>query len=50
MPHMVAFSRAKWTALTGYAFAAAGIVLYTQLDRIVGLRLGKNVLRVEETR
>jgi hypothetical protein len=41
---MVAFSRAKWTALTGYAFAAAGIVLYTQLDRIVGLRLGKNVL------
>jgi hypothetical protein len=44
MPYMVAFNRAKWTALTGYAFAAAGIVLYTQLDRIVDLKIGKNVL------
>jgi hypothetical protein len=29
---MLAFSRAKRTAVTGYAFAAAGIILYTQLD------------------
>jgi hypothetical protein len=41
---MLAFSKARWTALTGYALAAAGIILYTQLDRIVNLRMGKNVL------
>jgi len=40
---MVSFSTAKWTALMGYAFAAAGILLYTQLDRIVDLRMGANV-------
>jgi len=43
---MLAFSKAKWTALTGYALAAAGILLYTQLDRIVDLRMGFHVLNV----
>ena len=33
-------------AVIGYALAAAGIVLYTQLDRIVELRMGENVLGV----
>ena len=33
-------------AVIGYALAAAGIVLYTQLDRIVNLRMGENVLGV----
>ena len=37
---MLAFSRAKWIALTGYALAAAGIILFTQHDRIVDLQLG----------
>ncbi|MGD0507744.1 MAG: hypothetical protein ABSA27_08105 [Terriglobales bacterium] len=41
---MVSFSTARRTALTGYAFAAAGILLYTELDRIVDLRMGDNVL------
>ena len=41
---MLAFSKAKWTALTGYAFAAAGIIVYTQLDRIADLRMGGNIL------
>jgi len=41
---MSADSRAKWIALAGYAFAAAGIILYTQLDRIVNLRMGESVL------
>jgi hypothetical protein len=41
---MLAFGRAKWTALTGYALAAAGIILYTQLGRVADLRLGDNVL------
>ena len=40
---MLANSRAKWTALAGYAFAAAGIILYTQLDRILNL-MGESVL------
>jgi hypothetical protein len=40
----MAFSRAKWTAVTGYALAAAGILLFTQLDRIANLRMGDNVL------
>jgi len=43
---MLAFSKAKWTAVTGYAFAAAGIIIFTQLDRIVDLRLGARVLNV----
>jgi hypothetical protein len=30
----------------GYALAAVGIVLYTQLARIVDLRMGENVLSV----
>jgi hypothetical protein len=41
---MLAFSRAKGIALTGYGLAAAGIILFTQLDRIVDLRLGADVL------
>jgi hypothetical protein len=41
---MLAFSRAKWIALTGYTLAAVGIILFTQLDRIVALRIGDNVL------
>jgi hypothetical protein len=41
---MLALSRAKWIALTGYALAAAGIILFRQLDRIEALRLGHNVL------
>jgi hypothetical protein len=41
---MLVFSRAKWTALTGYAFAATGTILYTQLDRVADLRMGHNVL------
>jgi hypothetical protein len=41
---MLAFSKAKRTAVTGYAFAAAGIILYAQLDRIVDLRMGDDVL------
>jgi hypothetical protein len=43
---MLTLSRAKLTALTGYALAAAGIVLYTQLDRVVELRLGDTVLNL----
>ena len=35
---------AKWIALTGYFLAAAGIVLYTQLDRISAWNIGHNVL------
>ena len=41
---MLAFSKAKWTAVTGYAFAAAGTIIFTQLDRIEDLRMGGNVL------
>jgi hypothetical protein len=41
---MLALSKAKWTALAGYAFAAAGIIFYTQLDRIVDLKMGGGVL------
>ena len=33
-------------ALTGYASAAAGIVLYTLLERVVELKLGDTVLNV----
>ena len=33
-------------AVIGYTLAATGIVLYTQLDRIVNLRMGENVLCV----
>jgi hypothetical protein len=39
---MLTLSRAKRVAMVGYASAALGIVLYTQLDRIVPL--GDNVL------
>ncbi|MFZ0420403.1 MAG: hypothetical protein WAM04_20030 [Candidatus Sulfotelmatobacter sp.] len=41
---MLAFSRAKWTAVTGYTCAAAGTITFTQLDRIENLRMGGNVL------
>lgn len=34
IPRMLAFSRSKWTAMTGYAVAAAGMILFTQLDRV----------------
>lgn len=40
---MLMETRAKKIAIIGYALAAAGIVLYTQLDRIVDLRIGENV-------
>ena len=46
IPHMLTQARAKRLAVLGYATAAAGIVLYTQLDRIVDLRTGENVLGV----
>jgi hypothetical protein len=42
--HMVARSRAKGIAIIGYGSAVVGIVLYTQLGRIVDLRLGDHVL------
>jgi hypothetical protein len=38
------FSKAKWTAVTGYACAAAGTILFTQLNRIANFRMGHNVL------
>ena len=41
---MLASSRAKSIALTGYALATAGIVLFTQLDRVEALRIGGSVL------
>jgi hypothetical protein len=41
---MLTQSRAKAMATIGYALAALGILLYSQLDRIVDLRLGENVL------
>jgi uncharacterized membrane protein YesL len=41
---MLPKSKAKWMAIVGYALAGVGIVLYTQLDRIVELRSGTNVL------
>jgi hypothetical protein len=31
---MLPFTRANWIALTGFALAAAGITLYTQLERV----------------
>ena len=37
-------SGAKRTALTGYAFAAAGMILSTQLDKIANWRMGLNFL------
>lgn len=43
---MLGFSRAKLTALIGYTLAGSGMILYTQLDRIVDLRVGDNVLNV----
>lgn len=43
---MVTESRAKWIAIIGYALASPGIVIYTQLGRIVDLRLRENVLNV----
>ena len=43
---MLRQDRAKRIAVIGYAFAAAGIVLYTQLDWIADLRMGRNVLGV----
>jgi uncharacterized membrane protein YesL len=36
---MLTQSRAKRIAIIGYALAAVGIVLYTQLDRIVDMRM-----------
>jgi hypothetical protein len=36
---MPEFKRAKSTALTGYAFAAAGTLIFTQIERIQDLRL-----------
>lgn len=44
IPHMLTETKAKQMAIIGYALAGAGIVLYTQLDRIVELRSGGNVL------
>lgn len=41
---MLALSSAKLTALIGYALAGSGMILYTQLDRIVDLRMGDLVL------
>lgn len=37
---MLTQSKAKRIAIVGYALAAVGIVLYTQLDRISDLRMG----------
>jgi hypothetical protein len=36
---MLAFSRSKWRAMTGYAVAAAGMILFTQLDRVESWRM-----------
>ena len=41
---MLTQSRAKRVAMIGYALAASGILLYTQLDRIVDWRIGIDVL------
>jgi hypothetical protein len=41
---MLTQATAKRVAIGGYALAAAGIVLYTQLDRIVDLRMGEGAL------
>jgi hypothetical protein len=41
IPRMLAFSRSKWTAMTGYAVAAAGMILFTQLDRVENWRMGQ---------
>jgi uncharacterized membrane protein len=38
---MLPFTRANWIALTGFALAAAGLTLYTQLGRV-----GSDVLNV----
>lgn len=43
---MLTESRVKLMAVIGYALAAAGIALYTQLDRIGDLRMGANALNV----
>lgn len=43
---MLTQSKAKRMAIVGYALAAAGMVLYTQLDRIVDLRMGESLLGV----
>ena len=41
---MLPESKAKRMAIVGYALASAGIVLYTQLDRVTDWRIGVNVL------
>ena len=46
---MLAFSKLKWIALSGYALALLGIILFTQLDRIVNLRLGGYSLNAAAT-
>jgi hypothetical protein len=43
---MLTQSTAKQIAMIGYALAVAGIVLYSQLDRIVDLKMSENVLGV----
>ena len=40
---MLSESKAKQIAIIGYALAGAGIVLYTQLDRLVELRSGRSL-------
>ena len=46
IPQMLRQTRAKWLAMMGYAFAAAGILLYTQLDKIENWRTGLDILNV----
>lgn len=46
IPHMLPESKARWMAIVGYALAGLGIALYTQLDRIVESRSGRNVVDI----
>jgi hypothetical protein len=43
---MLAFTRAKWIALTGYAVAVAGSIVYTQLGNIANLRVSDTIFNV----
>jgi hypothetical protein len=43
---MVALNRAKWTVLIGYAVAAVGMVVFTQLDRVANMGTGSDLLNV----
>lgn len=43
---MLAFTRAKWIAVTGYAVAAAGSIVFTQLGNIADLRVSDNTLNI----